>query len=75
MHTLKYSVTFGTTLTFLSIEWNSMILGGPTHDIVTKTIHKNSARGGGMVGLVVAGVGVPGGAGVRGLGVWFLDVI
>ena len=27
-------------ITLLSIEWNSIRLGGPAHGIVTKTVHK-----------------------------------
>ena len=27
-------------ITFLSIEWNSIRLGGPARGIVTKTVHK-----------------------------------
>ena len=60
---------------FLSIEWNSIRLSGPAQGIVTKTVHKNSARGwwglGGGGGQCVGdgggkGVGV---VGVRGVGV------
>ena len=35
--TVKFSPIFGP---FLSIEWNLLRLGGPTHGIVTKTVHK-----------------------------------
>ena len=31
----------------LSIEWNSIKLGGPAHGIVTKTVHTSLAGGGG----------------------------
>ena len=30
----------------LPIEFHSIQLGGPAHGIVTKMVHKNSARGG-----------------------------
>ena len=36
--------------TFLSLEWNSMRLGGPAHGIVTKTVHKTLPGGGGGPG-------------------------
>ena len=31
----------------LSIEWNSIRLGGPAHGIVTKTVYKSLPGGGG----------------------------
>ena len=34
----------------LSIEWNSIRLGGPAHGIVTKTVHKTLPGGGGGPG-------------------------
>ena len=44
----------------LSIEWNSIRLSGPSHGIVTKTVHKT------MPGVV----GVGGGGGQGGRGWW-----
>ena len=35
----------------LSLEWNSMRLGGPAHGIVTKTVHKTLPGGGGGPGV------------------------
>ena len=35
--TVKFTSIFGP---FLSTEWNLLRLGGPTHGIVTKTVHK-----------------------------------
>ena len=37
-------------LSLLSIEWNSIRLGGPAHGIVTKTVHKTLLGGGGGLG-------------------------
>ena len=34
----------------LSIEWNSIRLGGPAHGIVIKTVHKTLPGGGGGSG-------------------------
>ena len=34
----------------LSIEWNSIRLGGPAHGIVTKTVHETLPGGGGGPG-------------------------
>ena len=34
----------------LSIEWNSIRLSGPAHEIVTKTVHKTLPGGGGSQG-------------------------
>ena len=42
------------------IEWNSVRLGGPTHGIVTKTVHKTLPGG-------VVGVGSGGGLGTEGV--------
>ena len=53
-----------TTTTLLSFEWNSIRLGGPTHGIVTKSVHKTLPGGGGGRGW-----GGLGGGGVRGGGV------
>ena len=62
----------------LSIEWNSIRLGGPAHGIVIKTVHKTLPGGGGgpwggWVGVVgVQGVGgylVVGSSGWVGTGV------
>ena len=41
-----------------SIEWNSMILGGPDRIIVTKTLHKNMSglKGGLRLGIYAVGV-------------------
>ena len=52
---------------FLSIEWNSIRLGGPAHGIVIKTVHKTLPwGGGGPGGGWVGGVGVVGVQGVGG---------
>ena len=40
----------------MSLEWNSMRLGGPAHGIVTKTVHKILPGGGGGPGGGVGGV-------------------
>ena len=37
-------------VSLLSIEWNSIRLGGPAHGIVTKTVHKTLPGGGGVQG-------------------------
>ena len=34
----------------LSFEWNSIRLGGPAHEIGTKTVHKTLPGGGGGIG-------------------------
>ena len=34
----------------LSIEWNSIRIGGPSHRIVTETVHKTLQGGGGDEG-------------------------
>ena len=44
-------------INMLSIEWNFIRLGGPTHGIVTKTVHNTlPGCGGGGRGLGVVGV-------------------
>ena len=35
----------------LSFEWNSIRLGGPAHEIVTKTVHKTLPGGGRSQGV------------------------
>ena len=57
-------------LNCLSIEWNSIRLGGSAHGIVTKTVCKTLPGGGGGLG----GAGGQGGGGVI-HGVGFLSVI
>ena len=56
----------------LSFEWNSIRLGGPAHEIVTKTVHKTLPVGGGdMEWLGGSGVvGVKGVVRSRGGRVW-----
>ena len=56
---------------FLSIEWNSIRLGGPAHEKVTKTVTKSLSGVVGVKGWWDGGsqgvVGVSGGGGVWGL--------
>ena len=52
----------------MSIEWNSIRLGGPAHGIVTKTVHKTLPGGGGGPGG--GWVGVVGVQGWMGRGWW-----
>ena len=53
----------------MSLEWNSMRLGGPAHGIVTKTVHKTLPGGGGGPGGGV-GIGLMGWWGSRGWDGW-----
>ena len=52
----------GYSCCFLSIKWNLIRLGSPTHGIVTKTVHMTMEGGEGVVGD-------PGGEGDLGMGV------
>ena len=52
----------------MSFKWNSIRLGGPAHEIVTKTVHKTLPGGGG--GRGVRGLGGSGGLGVVGVKGW-----
>ena len=48
----------------MSIEWTFIRLGGPTHGIVTKTVHKTMPGVvGGEVGLGMGGLEMLGGPG------------
>ena len=57
---------------FLPIKWNLIRLGGPTHGIVTKTVHKTLPGGDGDLEGRGWWVGIGGGQGGRlvGLGWW-----
>ena len=59
---MSHYTFFAQRLVFLSIEWNSIRLGGPANGIVTKNCTQNSARWWGVVGMggVGGGVGGPG---------------
>ena len=59
------------------MEWNSVRLGGHTHGLVTKTVHKTVPGGSGGQGVGVGEaqwVGVVGWLGFRGLGVGVIGV-
>ena len=51
---------------FLSIEWNSIRLGGPAHGIVTRTVHKTLPGVVGAQGWV--GIGLQGVVGTQVMG-------
>ena len=79
VHAPAIAQTLNDATSLLSIEWNSIRLGGPAHAIVTKTAHKTllgwcRLRGSGW-GLGVVGIkGMRGWSlgvvGVKGVGVW-----
>ena len=48
----------------MSIEWNSIRLGGLAMEIMTKTVHKTPPRGDGGPGVVESGWGGGWGLGV-----------